>query len=308
MTTPTNGITPEVFREVMPPYQLSADLLAAMFAAVRAPPPDATIAWRQERAGRLVQEMAGLMPADAPQARIAAQIVIVREATDDSFAWANAPGLTVEQACRLRRTAGALTNSAAALERTLARHQQKPVPFFGTVLDDGIDVAVLAAEWGGPGSRRDDAGNAGGGGGATDGAVGVGMAAIDRGNKGTRRAVTGEAATSGDCGESPDGSAAVGMAGTGPAMTGGREPASVSGSGPVSAPVAVRATPPATTAERQDAPRPRQDAEATSGVVTRLDQGPGWTLDVVHPRTAGDNVRPRTDGEVATGVAPEPVA
>jgi hypothetical protein len=147
MSLPSNGITADVIRETMPPYSLSADLLAATFAAVPAPPPDATVAWRLERVTRLVQEIAGLMPADAPQARIAAALVIVREATDDTFAWANTPGLTVEQVCRLRRTAAALTVSAAALERTLARHQQKPVPFFGTVLADGIDVAALAAGW-----------------------------------------------------------------------------------------------------------------------------------------------------------------
>ena len=158
MSLPSNGITADVIRETMPPYSLSADLLAATFAAVPAPPPDATQAWRLERATRLVQEIAGLMPADAPQARIAAEIVIVREAADDTFAWANAPGLTVEQVCRLRRTGSALTNSVATLERTLARHQQRPVPFFGTVLADGIDVAALAEGWGSPGSRRDDAG------------------------------------------------------------------------------------------------------------------------------------------------------
>ena len=33
-----------------------------------------------------------MMPADAPQARIAAQIVIVREAADDAYALAAAPG------------------------------------------------------------------------------------------------------------------------------------------------------------------------------------------------------------------------
>jgi hypothetical protein len=36
---------------------------------------------------------------------------------------------------------------AATLERTLARHQQKPVPFFGTVLADGVDIAALDAVW-----------------------------------------------------------------------------------------------------------------------------------------------------------------
>ena len=66
-------------------YNLSTDLLAAMFAAMRPPPPDAMMAWRQQRAARLVPEVAGLMLVDAPQARIAAEIVIVREAIDDTF-------------------------------------------------------------------------------------------------------------------------------------------------------------------------------------------------------------------------------
>jgi hypothetical protein len=96
-------------------------VLAAMLAAV--PPP----------------------PADAPWAWIAAEIVIAREATEDSLGRANAPGLTVEQVCRLRRTASALAAPAATLDRTLARHEQKPVPFFRTVVAEGIDVAALAA-------------------------------------------------------------------------------------------------------------------------------------------------------------------
>jgi hypothetical protein len=37
MSLPSNGIPPEVIRETMPPYSLSADLLAATFAAVPAP-------------------------------------------------------------------------------------------------------------------------------------------------------------------------------------------------------------------------------------------------------------------------------
>ena len=60
----------------------------------------------------------------------------------------------MEQVCRLLRTAAALTVSTATLERSMVRHQQKPVPFFGTVLADGIDIAVLAAGWGWPGFAR----------------------------------------------------------------------------------------------------------------------------------------------------------
>jgi hypothetical protein len=42
MSEPSNGITAEVIRGVMPPYHLSADLLQATFAALPRPPPDAT--------------------------------------------------------------------------------------------------------------------------------------------------------------------------------------------------------------------------------------------------------------------------
>jgi hypothetical protein len=277
MTPPTNGITPEVIREMMPPYQLSADLLAAAFASIPPPPPDATQAWRQERAARLVQEIAGLMPADAPQARIAAQILIVREATDDTFARVNTPGLTLEEVCRLRRIGGALTVSAAVLERLLARHQQKPVPFFGTVLADGIDVAALAAGWGGAGLRGEDVGESDGGEGE-GGSVPVGVAGtsptmtIKASAAVTMATGPDDAMASGGragAGGLTDGPAAAGMAGTSPAMT--------VNSGP---------------------PHPPQDADATLGVVTRLDQGPGWTLDVVRPRMG--------DGSAVS--APEPVA
>ncbi len=342
MAITTNGITAEVIRDAMPPYQLSSDLLAAMFAAVPAPPPDATAAWRLERATRLIHEMAGLVPADAPQARIAAQIVIAREATDATFAWANGPGVTVDQACRLRRTAGALMNSTVALERTLARHQQRPVPFFGTVLDDAIDVPALAAGWGKPGSRRDEAGAAGCGM-ATDRSVTLvtaGSAARDNGpvtgvRGGPRPAATmelgpndaaaavggfrsvdrpvtgGMAATDGVVAREgrlamPTATALETSPGTVRTRTGVPAPTTVPASAPTNVPATTyaptTATAPALVAasatERHGPPRPRPDAEATCGVVTRLDQGPGWTLDVVRPRAEGDVVRPRAEGDV----------
>ena len=291
MAITTNGITAEVIRDAMPPYQLSSDLLAAMFAAVPAPPPDATAAWRLERATRLIHEMAGLVPADAPQARIAAQIVIAREATDATFAWANGPGLTVDQACRLRRTAGALMNSTMALERTLARHQQRPVPFFGTVLDDAIDVPALAAGWGKPGSRRDGAGepvcetlHCDSGGDPSPRSI---RCVAQDPAKGEGEFVASEADldVQGDAGVPADGPVPVETAEPFPAVTANS-----------SAAVTMEGRQPSAR-ERQGPPRPRQDTEASSGVVTRLDQGPGWTLDVVRPRTGGDGVGPRVEGD-----------
>ncbi len=147
MTLPSNGITADVIREMMPPYHLSADLLEGAAAALPPPPPDAPTRWRLARLTRLVHEVSVLMPADAAQARLAAQIVGIGEMTDDTFSRSNAAGLTVEQVCRVRRTAADLARTAATLERGLSRRQQKPAPFFGSALADEVDIAALDAVW-----------------------------------------------------------------------------------------------------------------------------------------------------------------
>ena len=226
MTLPTNGITADVIREIMPPYRLDTDLIAAMFCAIPAPPPDASMAWRRRSGARPVHKVAGLLPASVSRARIAVEIVILHEGVEDTCARANAAGLAIEQVCRLRRTASALLGSAAALERSLVRHQQKPVPFFGTVLADGIDIAAIAAGWGGAGASTD---------------------------------------------------------------------------GPESAPAPAPTLVPAT--ETQGPPDPRPDAGAASGVVTRLDQGLGWTLDVVRSHKVRDVAK--GDGDEAIDAARE---
>src|SRR5580658_2477253 len=79
MSIPSNGITPEVIRGAMAPYLLSLDLLHATFAALPAPPPNATPAWRRARVTRLAAEIVAPMPAHADQASISAQSLIFRE-------------------------------------------------------------------------------------------------------------------------------------------------------------------------------------------------------------------------------------
>ncbi len=147
MSQSSNGITPEVIRQIMPPYQLSPDLLQATLAALPRPPQDATTAWRHAHIERLTQEISALMPANAAQARIAAQILISRELADSVAAQAHAPGLEIPLLCRLARTAAALMQTAAMLERSLTRHHQKPAPFFGTALSDAVDIPALDAAW-----------------------------------------------------------------------------------------------------------------------------------------------------------------
>jgi hypothetical protein len=148
MSIATNGITAEVIRGTMPPYHLSADLLEATFAALPPPPANAPPGWRQVRVARLTQEFAMLMPANAAQARIVSQVLIMRELADAIATRANAPGLMPEQMARVGRASAELMRTAAGLVRGLERQQQKPVPFFGTVLADGLDLAALDAVWG----------------------------------------------------------------------------------------------------------------------------------------------------------------
>jgi hypothetical protein len=148
MSIPSNGITAEVIRESMAPYLLSLDLLHATFAAIPAPPPDATPAWRRARVTRLTAEIVAPMPANADQARISAQVLIFRELADTSAKAAHAPGQTAEQMCRMARTANGLMRTAIELRRSLARLQQKPAPFFGTVDDHEVDLAAVDARWG----------------------------------------------------------------------------------------------------------------------------------------------------------------
>src|SRR3984957_18628322 len=91
MSLPSNGITQEVIREMMPPYYLSPDLVEAMFAAMPPPPPDASATWRHGRITRLMQEFSTLMPANAAQARVVSQILIMRGLADAIAARAFAP-------------------------------------------------------------------------------------------------------------------------------------------------------------------------------------------------------------------------
>ena len=132
----------------MAPYLLSTDLLHATFATLPAPPPGATPAWRRARVTRLAAEIVAPMPANADQARISAQLLIFRELSDTFATASQAPGQTGDQMCRLARTASGLMRTAIELRRTLARLQQKPAPFFGTVDDHEVDLAEVDAMWG----------------------------------------------------------------------------------------------------------------------------------------------------------------
>jgi hypothetical protein len=331
MSLPSNGITADVIRDVMPPYHLSADLLKGTFRALPAPPADASTSWRHERIARLIGEITTLKPADASQARIAAQILIVREAMDDTFNKAYAPELTVEQLCRLRRTAAALTSSVGMLERSLVRHQQTPVPFFGTVVKDEVDIAAVDAVW-------------------------CSVIPASAGAGAVRQPAAAEPATAGSClrplvpeacpGELDPGACPraldPGVDPVGPRLAGEATPNVL-----LTSPAEAAPTPPIPDDEPEpvpdmpgDVPRDmggdmagdmavgvagvvagdtagvrvgtgpapetggRNAGSPTGSVVMRLDHGPGWTLDVVRPR-AGVGAMPEAGRREAVATVPE---
>jgi hypothetical protein len=254
MSQPSNGITPEVIRQVMPPYQLSPDLLQATLAAIPRPPPDATQAWRHARIARFTQEISTLMPANAAQARIAAQVLIYRELGDTLAARAHASDTDLRLMNRVARTAATLTQTAQMLQRSLTRHQQKPAPFFGTVLSDAVDIPALDATWLRTQDHQPQS--------APDAAAAA-EPAPDAAPLPTRRPP-----------DPPDRSPPA-------------QPTS-----PSAAPAAPQPQP-----DRLPNPpaHPAPDAAAPEWTFTKLDEGPGWTREVLRHRsstTAGNGTAP----------------
>jgi hypothetical protein len=148
MPEPSNGITAEVIQDLMPDFTLGADLLRTIAGAIPAPPEGVSRAWRRDRCARIIEETAAFAPADAAQGRLAAQMLILRDMADDTFARSRGPGLTLAEVLRARSLGDRLSCSAERMERALARRQQKPTPFWGNVTASALTISEVDAEWG----------------------------------------------------------------------------------------------------------------------------------------------------------------
>jgi outer membrane biosynthesis protein TonB len=267
MTIPSNGITPEVIRGVMPPYRLSPDLLAATLAAFPAPPPGSTTAWLQTRVTRVVQEIADLKPADALQARMAAQLITTRELAHTFTLHAQAPNLEPIQRCRLGHTAAELLRSAAMLDRTLARHQQMPTPFFGDVIQDEVDIPALATIW----------------------ASAIPAAASAATTAPTPPPATPPPATPPPATSRPAPQAPIPpVAPTDPPLN--SPPAPQPDPEPTPPPAHAQPAQSPAPVPQPDRPpaTPRTRPAGANWVIEHLDQGPGYTREILRPRTAAD--------------------
>jgi len=153
--------------------------------------------------------------------------------------------------CRISRSSGELVRTAGSLGRALERSQQKPVPFYGTVVEDAVDLAAVDRVWCGGVPASAGAGPV-----KREAAPAMGVEPEPPGDQ------PGAASLAVD---------AVPSAAVTPM--------------PLPADTAVRARP---GRSPEPAARPGRDAGATPAwTTTRLDQGPGWTLEVVRPRAGG---------------------
>ncbi len=307
MALPSNGITADVIRDVMPPYRLDPDLMASTVAALPPPPQDTTTAWRQAHLTRLLGEIAALKPADAAQARIASHLLIVRELVDTFSARTHAAAPDIAQMCRLSRTTTELLRSANALERTLERHQQKPVPFYGTVVQDEVDIPDLATLWGGGIPASAGAGSQAS---ARAGALAASAAGITHPPAApapdTLKPATGRprprAVVPGVDSGTPQPAAAPTPAPdarptrhttTPPNPPDAAPHAADTEPRPAGRPRSPDRTPPEPAApqNRSSDPSPhpvRAAGTSPDWVIGQLDQGPGWSREVLRPRTAAD--------------------
>ena len=173
--------------------------------------------------------------------------------------------------CRLGRTADALLRSAAMLERTLAHHQKMPAAFFGVVIQDEVDIPALEAIW----ASRTPA--SAGTGSRTSAAAGSPASAITPppappqpapGRPGPRALVPG-----------------VGQVAPSPDPRPDPEPTPATPPRPQAQP---DQSPDPTTQPGEPPATPRTRPAAPDWVFEKLDQGPGYSREVLRRRTAAD--------------------
>jgi hypothetical protein len=291
MPDPSSGITFRVIQEMMPDYHLAPDLLDAVVAALPPPPPNATTAWRHARLTRVIEEVAARVPMDAAQGHLAGQIAMVQFLADDFATRIHTPGLDLGQMCRLTRTTDALLHTVARMERTLERRQFRVMPFRDVKAVDGFDLAALDRTWCSDRVQQPATGRRSGGEATQRDAATPGL------DSEVPDAEPAQAATldpvsldqsgpllvpaSGDARQpgTPPGAHSTARQDAPPAQPRTNPPAQPQTSKPTEAP-SQPAGESDTTARRVRDDVPTYGAPAGS-VVTRLEEGPGWTLDVI---------------------------
>ena len=134
-----------------PTYHLSDAQLAPVLAALPPLLPHAPPDWHRSRQKKIVKEIAALQPADALQARLAGNIVVLRHQAASAMSWANVRTNSPEQARRLGREAAMLMGVGDRLEHALRRQRKRTGAPGGGWAGDGGE----AAPGGNAGPRND---------------------------------------------------------------------------------------------------------------------------------------------------------
>lgn len=153
----THGVT----QVATPTYRLSDDLLDRVQAALPPMVANAPLAWQRTRRKWIIKEIAALHPADALQAVLAGQIVMLRHLAASLMGRAGLRTTSLAQARLLGRTAAALAGTGQQLERELRRRRKNAVPPGRAGATDGCDLASMDALWRSNSIQRENAPAAG---------------------------------------------------------------------------------------------------------------------------------------------------
>jgi hypothetical protein len=141
------GTTRSATPVATPPYHPGEDLLDRVLAALPPLIADAPLVWHRTRRTWVGKEIAALRPADAVEAMLVGQIVVLRHL---AASLTNRAGLATNspaQTRRLDRIAAAMTRAGAGLQRTLQGEQRRVVPPGGEWAAKGFDPAAMEALW-----------------------------------------------------------------------------------------------------------------------------------------------------------------
>jgi hypothetical protein len=138
-------ITHRATQVATPVYQFSDEQLDHVLAALPPLVADALPAWRRTHRKWVSKEIAAFRPTDEVQARLAAQIVVVRHIKGSMLGLAGCGSCSPQQERWLDRTEAVLLRTGELLQRTLRRRQKTPASSVGVQATESIALLVTDA-------------------------------------------------------------------------------------------------------------------------------------------------------------------
>jgi len=134
-----------------PTYPIGAEQLNPVLAALPTMIDNAPLRWQRTRRRWILNEIAAFRPADALEAGLAGQIVVLRHVAVRMLGEAHGGAYSPRQARRLARTSATMLQAGERLARALQRWQKCVVRMGWARAQEGVDLAA------GDAGRRGDA-------------------------------------------------------------------------------------------------------------------------------------------------------